>query len=121
MPGDMSQLHALAGVAVLGASAVFALLAFGAVSLDRAPWWLDRMRLTLAGLAVMVSTSGLAIALGGSGPSQAIHWVSGVLIVGLPIMAANVDVGGSTQLRSATLGVAGFLMALIAWRLASTG
>ena len=58
----MSQLHALAGVAVLGASAVFALLAFGAVSLDRAPWWLDRMRLTLAGLAVMVSTSGLAIA-----------------------------------------------------------
>jgi len=119
--GGMSQLHAAAGAVVLGTSAVLALVALGAVTLDRAPWWLDRIRLALTGLAVMAAAIGVALALSGSGPSHAIHWLYGVVIVALPIMAANLDVGGSARRRSAALGLAGVLMALIAWRLASTG
>ncbi len=119
--GGMSQLHAAAGAVVLGASAVLALVALGAVTLDRAPWWLDGIRLALTGLAVMTAAIGVALALSGSGPSQAIHWLYGVVIVALPIMAVNLDVGGSTRRRSAALGLAGVLMALIAWRLVSTG
>lgn len=79
--GGLSQLHAAAGAVVLGTSAVFALVAFGAVTLDRTPWWLDRMRFALTGLTVMAAAIGVALALSGSGPSEAIHWLYGVVVV----------------------------------------
>lgn len=117
----MSQLHAAVGVVVLGTSAIFALVAFGAGALDRPLLWLDRLRLAIAGLAVAAGATGVAMALNGQGPSETIHWLYGAVIVALPVMAAGIDVGDSARVRSAAYGVAGVVMALIAWRLAATG
>ena len=117
----MSQLHAALGVAVLGTSAMFALVAFGMSALARPLPWLERFRLATAGLAVGAAATGVARALNGHGQSETIHWLYGAVIVAVPVMAAGIDVGESTRVRSAVYGLAGVVMALIAWRLASTG
>lgn len=117
----MSQLHAALGAVVLGTSALLALAAFGTNMLDRSPRGLDGLRLLISGLAVAGAASGLALAINGPGPSEAIHWLYGVIIVALPVLAASVDFGGSARVRSTAFGIAGVLMALIAWRLASSG
>lgn len=117
----MSQLHAAVGMVVLGTSAIFALLALASGALDRSPPWLDRLRLAIAVLAVVAAATGVVLALNEQGPSETIHWLYGAVIVALPVMAAGVDVGDSTHLRAAAYGVAGIIMALIAWRLAGTG
>ena len=114
-------MHAGVGAVVLATSVVFALIAFGTIVLHRATGWLDGVRVALSGLAVAAAATGVALALNGAGPSEAIHWLYGAVIVVLPVMAAGLDVGGSKRQRSAVLGVAGVLIALIAWRLASTG
>jgi hypothetical protein len=117
----MSQLHAAVGMVVLGTSAILALLALASGALDLPLPWLDRFRLAIAGLAVVAAATGVVLALNGRGPSETIHWLYGAVIVALPVMAAGVDVGDSTRLRAAAYGVAGIIMALIAWRLAGTG
>ena len=117
----MSQLHAALGVVVLGTSAIFALVAFGMSALDRPLPWLERFRLAIAGLAVGAAATGVARALTGQGPSETIHWLYGAVIVALPVIAAGIEVGESARMRSAAYGLAGVVMALIAWRLASTG
>lgn len=117
----MTQLHAGVGILVLGGSVLFALAAFATSALDRSPQWLDRLRLLISGFAVAGGAIGLALAVNGSGPSEPIHWLYGVVIVAVPVMVAGIDVGGSARVRSAAFGVAGVLMAVIAWRLASSG
>jgi hypothetical protein len=117
----MSQLHAALGIAVIGASVLFALAAFAANAMDRSPRWLDGVRLVIAGLAVTGASTGLALALTGTGPSEWIHWLYGVLIVAVPVMAGSMTLGGSSRVRSIGLGAAGVIMALIAWRLAASG
>ena len=117
----MSQLHGALGAVVLGTSALLALAAVGTSILDRWPRWLDGLRLLISGLAVAAAASGLALAMNGSEPSQAIHWLYGAVIVAVPVIAASVDLGESARVRSTAFGVAGVLMALIAWRLASSG
>lgn len=117
----MSQLHATVGTVVLSMSVLFALAAFAMSALDISPRWLDGIRLVIAGVAVAGAATGLALTANGLGPSEAIHWLYGVVIVALPVMAAAIDVGDSARVRSTAFGVAGVLMALIAWRLASTG
>lgn len=117
----MSQLHAAVGTVVLGMSVALALAAFGVTALNRSPRWLDGVRLVSAALAVVGAATGVALAANGLGPSEAIHWLYGAAIVALPVMAAAIDVGDSTRTRSTAFGIAGVLMTLIAWRLASTG
>ena len=116
----MSQLHAAVGMVVLGTSAIFALLALGSAAVDLSSAWLDRFRLAIAGMAVIAAATGVVLALN-DGPAETIHWLYGAVIVALPVMAAGVDVGDSSRLRAAAYGVAGIIMALIAWRLAGTG
>ena len=117
----MSQLHAALGLAVIGASVLFALAAFASNALDRSPRWLDRARLVIAGLAVTGASTGFALALTRTGPSEWIHWLYGVLMVAVPVMAGSVDFGTSARVRSIGFGVVGVAMALIAWRLAASG
>jgi hypothetical protein len=117
----MGQLHAALGIAVIGASVLFALAAFASSAMDRSPRWLDGFRLIIAGLAVTGASTGFALALTGNGPSEWIHWLYGVLIVAVPVMAGSVDLGPSTRTRSIGFGVVGVVMALIALRLAASG
>ena len=117
----MSQLHGALGIAVIGASVLFALAAFATNAMDRSPRWLDGVRLVIAALAVVGASTGFALALAGTGPSEWIHWLYGVLMVAVPVMAGSVDFGASTRARSIGFGVAGVVMALIAWRLAASG
>lgn len=117
----MSQLHAAVGAVVLGTSALLAIAAFAAVILDRSPRWLDGIRLMISALAVTGAATGLALGVTGQGPSEGIHWLYGAVIVALPVTAASIDLGDSARVRSTAFGVAGVLMALIAWRLASSG
>jgi hypothetical protein len=116
----MSQLHAAVGMVVLGTSAILALLALGSAAADLSSAWLDRMRLAIAGMAVIAAATGVVLALN-DGPAETIHWLYGAVIVAVPVMAADVDAGDSSRLRAAAYGVAGVVMALIAWRLAGTG
>ena len=117
----MTQLHAALGLAVIGMSVLFALAAFASNAMDRSPRWLDGARLVIAVLAVTGASTGLALALTGKAPSEWIHWLYGVLIVAAPVMAGSVDLGASARARSIGFGVAGVVMALIAWRLAASG
>ena len=117
----MSQLHAALGIAVIGTSVLFAMAALAASAMKQLPRWLDAVRLVIAGLAVTAASTGLALALTDTRPSEWIHWLYGVLIVAAPVMAGSLDFGTSARVRSIGLGVAGVVMALIAWRLAASG
>ena len=117
----MSQLHAALGIAVIGTSVLFALATVAAYATGRSPKWLDGIRLVIAGLAVTAASTGLALALTSTGPSEWIHWLYGVLIVATPVMAGSVGLDATARARSIGLGAAGVIMALIAWRLAASG
>lgn len=117
----MTELHAIIGTLALAASAAFALLAFAAAAANRLPAWLDRIRVGLAALSVVGAAIGLVMAFGGRSPAEAIHWLYGGVIVALPVAAASLHPRLSARTRSAAYGVAGMGMALLAWRLASTG
>jgi hypothetical protein len=119
--GPMTELHAAIGTIALAASAAFAVLAFGAAAAARLPAWLDWIRAGLAGLLVVGAAIGLAMAFGGRTPAEAIHWFYGGVIVALPVAAASLHPRMPARTRSAAYGAAGVGMALMAWRLASSG
>jgi hypothetical protein len=117
----MSQLHGAAGSVLLGASVALALTALGAAVAGGAPPWLDRLRVALAVGIVAQAAIGLALALRGAGPAEAIHWVYGAVLIAVPVAIGALAASVPARVRTGALAGGATVMAFLAWRLAATG
>lgn len=117
----MSELHAAAGTGLLAGAVGFAAIGGVMALLDRAPTWLDWLRTTLIVALVLQAGVGLLVLAGGDAPREQIHWLYGVVIVAVPVLAASFVEEAPPRARAAVLSLAGLLVAVLAWRLAATG
>ena len=118
---SVTQLHAVIGPIVL---ALVALLALGAAVLaarGRSPESVEWVRRVILGIVVGEAAIGLALAVRGSGPSEAIHWLYGGVIVLALLVPGALRADLPAAQRSSALAVGASLAAVIAWRLGASG
>ena len=117
----MSELHAAAGTGVLAGAAGFAVIGGILAVLERAPAWLEWLRTALVVTIVLQAAIGLLVVVSGRGPAEEIHWLYGVVILGVPVLAGSFVEEAPPRQRAAVFALAGLLVAVLAWRLAATG
>ena len=117
----LSQLHGAIGSALLAGSVSLAAVAAFAAASAHPPAWLDRLRVALAAVVVAEGAIGVALALRGAGPSEALHWLYGAALLAVPLGVGSMGPSIPVRYRSGALAVGALGMALLAWRLASTG
>ena len=117
----MSELHAAAGTGLLAGAAAFAVIGGILAVLGRAPSWLDWLRIALVIALALQAAIGLLILAGGGAPTEQIHWLYGVVIVAVPVVAASFVEEAPPRPRAAAYALTGLIVAALAWRLAATG
>lgn len=117
----MSELHAAAATGLLAGA--LALAGFGGILavLDRAPAWLDWLRTALVVVIALEAAAGVVVVAGGGAPTEQIHWLYGVVILAVPVLAASFVAEAPPRARAAIYALAGLLVAILAWRLGATG
>jgi hypothetical protein len=118
---SMSELHAAAGTGLLVGAVGLAAIGGVASAMDRAPRWLDWLRIALVVALVLEAAIGLLVLVGGGSPAEQIHWLYGVVIVAVPVLAASFVEEAPPRPRAAVYAFAGLLVAVLAWRLGATG
>jgi hypothetical protein len=116
----VAQMHALAGLVVVGGCVAFATVAWISVG-GIARRLAGSLRLAVAGVAVVAAALGLALALRGDNPAEWLHWVYGAVLVLVPMAAGTLLAERSERGRSLGLAVAGTLLVFVAWRAVVTG
>ena len=117
----MSELHAAAATGLLAGAVAFAGTAAVMAALDRAPAWLDWLRIVLVVAIALQAGTGLLVLAGGAAPAEQIHWLYGVVIVAVPVLAASFVAEAPPRPRAVVYALAGLLVAILAWRLGATG
>jgi uncharacterized membrane protein SirB2 len=117
----MSELHAAAGTSLLAGAVAFAVIGGILAVLGSAPKWLDWLRIVLVVTLVLQAAIGLLVLVTSRGPAEQIHWLYGVVIVAVPVLAATFVEEAPPRPRAAVYAVAGLMVVALAWRLAATG
>jgi hypothetical protein len=117
----MSELHAAAGTGLMAAALAFAVVGGVMAALDRAPRWLEWLRAVLVVGLLAQAAIGVLLLVGGSEPSDQIHWLYGVVILAVPVLGGSFVAEAPPRPKAAAYAVAGILVAVLAWRLAATG
>lgn len=113
----MTSLHAASWplltlvLAALGATAAVA------AARGRAPEVLERLRVGTLIVLVAQAAIGLALALRGGGPAEALHWVYGAAVIGILLVPGALAPQMATARRSAVLAGACAVGAVLVWRL----
>jgi hypothetical protein len=116
----IANLHAALGIALLAMLAALAgAAAFSALS-GRSWAALRTIRRVALGIVAGQVGLGLALALRGDGPAEAIHWIYGGGIV-LALLAPSIVEPATRRGREAVLVVGTLLAAVFAWRLWGSG
>src|SRR6266568_1767991 len=116
----MTALHGLGSAVVLGAALLLAITAGIAAWLGGAPW--VRMAGTVVTVLVGAEVILGAIAwIGGDRPSEALHYLYAIAALGAVPLAATFASEAPPRPRATVLAVAGLILAVLVWRLASTG
>ncbi|MGI8657693.1 MAG: hypothetical protein ACR2K4_02840 [Candidatus Limnocylindria bacterium] len=117
----VTWLHTTAGVVLLGA---FVLLALVAVPGSRSPAlgrWFERGRRVLLGVVVAEAALGLTLALRGASPAETLHWAYGAGITGVLLAPSLMRDANDAHPRAFVMVGTSVLAALLAWRLWGTG
>jgi hypothetical protein len=117
----VTQLHAAFGPIVLVLGVVLAVAAGVLAARGRSPESVEWVRRVTLGIIVVGAAIGLALAVRGSGPAEAIHWVYGVVIVVLLMLPGSLRADMPPAQRSGALAVGASLAAVLAWRLGASG
>jgi hypothetical protein len=117
----MSELHAAAATGLIAGAVGFAVVGGVMAALDRAPAWLDWLRIALVIAIAIQAAIGLLVLVGGSAPAEQIHWLYGVVVLAVPVLAPSIVEEAPPRWRAAVFALAGLLVAILAWRLAATG
>jgi hypothetical protein len=117
----MTEVHAVAGTVVLLGGIAFAAVSAVTAILDRAPRWLEWLRATLVVALLGQAAIGGLLLVGGSEPSDQIHWLYGVVILAVPVLGGSFVADAPPRPKAAVYALAGVLVAVLAWRLAATG
>jgi len=118
----VARLHSLPGAALLVALAVLSASAATLWLLRREPApWLDGARRVLLAAVVVEAALGLALALRGAAPAEAIHWVYGAVIVVALLLPATALADRAPRRRTGLLAGAALLATFMAWRLIGSG
>jgi hypothetical protein len=118
---SMSELHAAAATGLFAGAVGFAAIGGVMAVLDRAPAWLDWLRIALVMALALQAATGLLVLLGGGAPAEQIHWLYGVVILAIPVLAASFVAEAPPRSKAAVYALAGLLVAVLAWRLGATG
>jgi hypothetical protein len=117
----MSELHAAAATWLLAGALAFAVIGGVMAGLDRAPRWLEWLRIALITVLAIQAATGLLVAASGGTPAEQIHWLYGAVIVAVPVLAAQFVAEAPPRPKAAVYALAGVLVAVLAWRLGATG
>jgi hypothetical protein len=121
MMEPMSELHAAAATGLLVGTLGFAVIGAVMAALDRAPAWLDWLRVALVVAIALEAATGIGVLAAGGVPAEQIHWLYGVVILAVPVLAGSFVKDAPPRPRAAVYALAGFLVAVLAWRLGATG
>ncbi|MBW3612492.1 MAG: hypothetical protein KY392_01370 [Chloroflexi bacterium] len=117
----MTGLHAAAwpllGVALLGLAGVSATAAMR----NRAPATLELLRRGALVLLVGQAAIGLALAVRGSGPSELLHWIYGVVVIAVLLVPGAMTEDRPPAARSWALAAGSVVGAILVWRLGASG
>jgi hypothetical protein len=117
----MSELHAAAATGLMAGAAGFAVIGGVMAALDRAPPWLEWLRIALVIAIALQAAIGLLVLVSGGTPAEQIHWLYGVVILAVPVLAPSFVEEAPPRVRAAVFALAGLLVVILAWRLGATG
>jgi heme A synthase len=116
----MPALHGLGASIVLGAGLLFVI---GSALLSRrggSPW-VDRAGMVVAALLAAEAVLGAITWLGGNRPRESLHYLYAVAALATLPIAATFASEAPPRPRAVVMAVAGALLVILTWRLASTG
>jgi len=112
--------HGLGASVVLGGALLFA-IGSALLAWRGASAWVDRARIALIALVAVEAALGAIAWLGGDRPREALHYLYGVAALAVLPLAATFSSEAPPRPRAAVMAVAGLVLTVLAWRLASTG
>jgi heme A synthase len=121
MAQAMAQAHAAGGWIVLGAVAAFTLVALFFARFADPPAWLERARVALVLVLGMQAGLGILTYAGGKRPSESLHLLYGVAILGVLPLARAFSSEALPRPRSGVLAAAGVVTLALVWRAFATG
>lgn len=117
----MTGLHGVTAPLTIVGLSVLAAVATAMAAIGRDAVALEWARRIALGILVAEAAVGLALALRGAAPTEAIHWVYGVAVLVLLIVPGSMSEEVSPRVRTGALAVGAAIAAALAWRLWSSG
>lgn len=117
----MTQLHAWAAVATIAAFAALAVVGGLAAMTGRWAGLVHWLRWTALALGAVASGIGLIVLVGGAQPTELLHLVYGVALVGILPLGATFAADAPPAPRAGVFAGAAIVGLILAWRLFATG
>src|SRR3990170_3111984 len=117
----MSDVHAVAGEALLGVVVLFVLLSTGLALTRGASGWFEGVRRLVVGVVAVQAGIGVFLYLSGDRPAETLHLLYGAVAVAALPLAAGFASEAPPKARAGTLALAGVVMAGVVFRSLGTG
>lgn len=117
----MSEVHAVAGEALLGVIVLFVLLSIGLALTRGASGWFEGARRLVVGAVAVQAGIGAVLYLLGDRPAETLHLLYGAVAVAALPLAASFASEAPPKARAGTLALAGVVTIGVVFRSIGTG